>query len=58
MVVYVRDTLSCKRTPDLELYSVESVWIELQVKSKRVFIVGFTGLLSVTKIILIQIRRV
>ena len=38
VVMYVRDTLSCKRRPDLELNSVESVWIELQVISKRVLI--------------------
>ena len=41
MVFYVRDTLSCKRRSDLELYSVETVLIELQVKSKRVLIGGF-----------------
>ena len=41
MVVYVRDTLSCKRRPDLELYNVDSVWIEMQVKSKRILIGGF-----------------
>ena len=41
VVVYVCDTLSCKGRPDLELYSVESFWIQLQVKSKRVLIGGF-----------------
>ncbi|MCG8113671.1 MAG: reverse transcriptase domain-containing protein [Candidatus Thiodiazotropha taylori] len=41
VAIYVRDTLSCKRRPDLEIYSVESVWLELQVKSKRILIGGF-----------------
>ena len=41
VAVYARDTLSCKRRPDLELQGVESVWIELTIKSKRILIGGF-----------------
>ena len=41
VIVYVRDTLSCKRRIDLEAQYLESVLVELQVKSKKVLLGGF-----------------
>ncbi|MCG8033361.1 MAG: endonuclease/exonuclease/phosphatase family protein, partial [Candidatus Thiodiazotropha taylori] len=41
VIVYVRDTLFCKRRIDLEIQGIECVWVELQIKSKRVLIGGF-----------------
>ena len=41
VAVYARNSLSCKRRSDLELPGVESVWVQIQVKSKKVLIGGF-----------------
>ena len=41
VVVYVRDTLICRRRPDLEIRGLEAVWVEIQTKSKKVLIGGF-----------------
>ena len=41
VIVYVRDTLSCKRRVDLEVLRVEGVWLELTSKSKRILVGGF-----------------
>ena len=41
MVVYVRDTLTCRRRPDLEIRGLEAVWVEIKSKSKKVLIGGF-----------------
>ena len=34
VIIYVRDTLTCKRRIDLELQNLEAVWIEIGVKTK------------------------
>ena len=47
VIVYVRDTLLCKRRVDLEYLGVEGVWLELTIISKRIVMGGggaFTGL--------------
>ena len=41
VALYVRDTIPCKRRTDLELRDLESVWVELQVKCKRILVGGF-----------------
>ena len=41
VIIYVRDTLTCKRRTDLELENLEAVWIEIVVKSKKILIGGF-----------------
>ena len=41
VVAYVRETIPCKLRPDLELRGLEAVWLELQFKSKKVFVGGF-----------------
>ena len=41
VAVYARNSLSCKRRSDLELPGVESVWVQIQVKSKKILIGGF-----------------
>ena len=41
VVAYVRETIPCKRRPDLELRGLEAVWLEVQFKSKKVFVGGF-----------------
>ena len=41
VAVYARNSLSCKRRSDLELPGVESVWVQIQVKSKKVLIGRF-----------------
>ena len=38
MAVYVRDTLKCRRRPDLDIGGLEAVWIEIKTKSKKVLI--------------------
>ena len=40
VVVYVRDSFLCKRRTDLELRGLEAVWIEIQVKSRKILIYG------------------
>ena len=35
VIIYVRDTLTCKRRTDLELQNLEAVWIEIVVKTKK-----------------------
>ena len=41
VIVYVRDTMSSKRRSDLEVQGLEAVWVEIQVKSKKVLVGGF-----------------
>ena len=41
VALYVRDNIPCKRRTDLELRDLESVWVELQVKCKRILVGGF-----------------
>ncbi|MEW8545738.1 MAG: reverse transcriptase domain-containing protein, partial [Candidatus Thiodiazotropha sp.] len=41
VIIYVRDTLLCKRRSDLEIQGLEAVWVEIRVKSKKVLIGGF-----------------
>ena len=41
VIIYVRDTLFCKRRPDLEIQGLESTWVEIQIKSKKVLVGGF-----------------
>ena len=38
VAVYVRDTLTCRRRPDLEIRGLEAVWVEIKTKSKKVLI--------------------
>ena len=39
VVVYVRDTLICRRRPDLEIRGLEEDWVE-KTKSKKILIGG------------------
>ena len=48
VIVYVRDTFPCKHRKDLELDSLEAVWIELSVKSKKILVGAFIDLPTVT----------
>ena len=41
VIIYVRDTLTCKRRTDLELQNREAVWIEIEVKTKIFSLVVF-----------------
>lgn len=41
VIVYVRDSLSCKRRTDLELRGIEAVWLELTLKSKKILVGGY-----------------
>ena len=41
VIIYVRDTLICKRRTDLEIQNLEAVFIEIVVKTKKKFIGGF-----------------
>ena len=41
VIVYVRDTLSCKRRVDLEAQGVGGVWLELTIKFKHILVGGF-----------------
>ena len=41
VVLYVRDTILCKRRADLEVQGLEAVWVELQIKRKRILVGGF-----------------
>ena len=38
VVIYARDTLSCKRRKDIEINGLETVWLETAIKSKKVLI--------------------
>ena len=35
VIIYVRDTLFCKRRSDLEIQGLESTLVEIQIKSKK-----------------------
>ena len=41
MAIYARDTLLCKRRKYLEIIGLESVWVEVSIKSKKVLEGGF-----------------
>lgn len=34
MILYVKDTIPCKRRQDLEIEGLESIWLELKLKNK------------------------
>ena len=40
VAVYVRDTLTCRRRPDLEIRGLEAAWVEIKTKSKKAPIAG------------------
>ena len=41
VVIYVRDSISCKRRLDLEVRGLEAVWMEVNIKRKKMLIGGF-----------------
>ena len=41
VVAYVRETIPCKRRPDLEIQGLEALWFEIAIKSKKILIGGF-----------------
>ena len=41
VVIYVPDSISCKRLPDLEVRGLEAVWMEVNIKRKKMLIGGF-----------------
>ncbi|MEW8547098.1 MAG: endonuclease/exonuclease/phosphatase family protein, partial [Candidatus Thiodiazotropha sp.] len=41
VIIFVRDTLFCKRCKVLEIRGLEAVWVEVTVKNKKVLIGGF-----------------
>ncbi|MEW8544645.1 MAG: hypothetical protein AB2693_14035, partial [Candidatus Thiodiazotropha sp.] len=41
VIIYVRDSFLCKRRCDLELRGLEAVWVEIQVRSKKILVGGF-----------------
>ena len=43
VVIYVRDAYLCRRRADLELRDLEAVWMEVNVRTKKVLIGGFYG---------------
>ena len=44
VIVYVKDTIPCKRREDLEIEGLESIWLELKLKNKVTILAYFTGL--------------
>ena len=41
VIAYVRDTLSCKRRTDLEIRGVEGLWLEINIKAKKILVGDF-----------------
>ena len=41
VIVYVRETFSCKRRTDLEIRGHEAVWVEIQIKCRKILVGGF-----------------
>ena len=41
MVIYVRDSIYCKRRNDIEMQGLEAAWVEIRVKSKTLLVGGF-----------------
>ena len=41
VVIYVRDSIYCKRRNDLEVQDLEAAWDEIRVKSKTLLVGGF-----------------
>ena len=41
VIIYVRQSLVCKRRNDLEINNLEAVWLEICVRSKKILIGGF-----------------
>ena len=40
-MIYVRDSIYCKRRNDLEVQGLEATWVEIRVKSKSLLVGGF-----------------
>ena len=41
VVIYVRDSIYCKRRNDIEMQGLEAAWVEIRVKSKTFLVNGF-----------------
>ena len=41
VVAYVRETIACRRRPDLEVRGLEALWLEIEINSKNVLVGGF-----------------
>ena len=41
ILVYVKDGIPCKRRTDLELIAIECIWVEVNVRNKRVLVGTF-----------------
>ena len=41
VIAYIRDTLSCKWRTDLEIRGVEGLWLEINIKTKKILVRGF-----------------
>ena len=41
VVIYVQDSIYCKRRNDLEVHDFEAAWVEIRVKSKTLLVGGF-----------------
>ena len=41
ILVYIKDGIPCKRRADLELHTIECVWVEANVRNKRILIGTF-----------------
>ena len=41
IVVYVKENIPCKRRNDLELNTIECIWLELNIKNKKILVGTF-----------------
>ena len=57
IVVYVKDNIPCKRRNDLELNTIECIWLELNIKNKKIPVGTFYRPQNSTPLILADIEN-
>jgi hypothetical protein len=38
VVVFVKDHINCKHRPDLQIGNLECIWLEIEIKNKKILI--------------------
>ena len=57
IVVYVKENIPCKRRHDLELSTIECIWLELNIKNKKLLVGTFYRPPNYTLLILADIEN-
>lgn len=57
VIVYVKDTIPCKRRQDLQIANLECIWLELKLKNKIILFIVFYRPPNSKQVILDNIER-